>query len=308
MCRLLLLLILGGVVAWNPAPPPAQIAARPPALVGQVVSYAVVSGDSLGALSARFGVDVVTLAGDNGLRADARLPIGHFLTIDNRHVVPPLVDPITINVPQRLLFLRLAGQPLEAWPVAVGRSTWRTPLGSFAIASRVHEPTWHVPVSIQAEMRQTGKPVLTSVPPGPANPLGDYFMALTLSGIGLHGTNAPSSIYRFTTHGCIRLAPENAERLFQSVEIGMPGRIEYFPLLLAEDNGRVFVEVHRDIYRRGAPTISDLRALAAGLELEDLVDWARASEALQAHAGIARDVTLAVPAIRSGERVGLRQR
>ena len=308
MCRVLLLLILGGAVAWNPASPPTQIATRPPALVGQVVSYAVMSGDSLGALSARFGVEVATLAAGNGLRTDARLHIGQVLTIDNRHVVPPLVDPITINVPQRLLFLRLTDQPLEAWPVAVGRATWRTPLGSFAIASRVHEPTWHVPVSIQAEMRQTGKPVLTSVPPGPANPLGDYFMALTLPGIGLHGTNAPSSIYRFTTHGCIRLAPENAERLFQSVELGMLGRIEYFPLLLAEDNGRVFVEVHRDIYRMGAPTMSDLRAIAASLELEDRVDWTRAGEALRAQAGIARDVTLDVPPLRSGERIDLHQR
>jgi L,D-transpeptidase ErfK/SrfK len=308
MCRALLLLTLAGAVAWDPAPPPAQTAARTPALVGQVVSYAVVAGDSLGALSARVGVDVGTLAEANRLRPDARLRIGQVLTIDNRHVVPPLVDPITINIPQRLLYLRLANEPLQAWPVAVGRPSWRTPLGSFAIASRVQHPTWHVPVSIQAEMRDAGKPVLTSVPPGPENPLGDYFMALTLPGIGMHSTNAPSSIYRFTTHGCIRLAPDHAERVFQSVEIGMLGRIDYVPLLLTEDNGRVFVEVHRDIYRKGAPAMSVLRALASGLELDDRIDWTRASDALRAQAGIARDVTLDAPAIRSDARIGSRQR
>ena len=293
MCRVLLLLLLAGAVAWDPAPPPAQTTAPTPALVGQVVPYAVMPGESLGALSARFGIDVATLAADNGLRADARLHPGQVLTIDNRHVVPPLVDPITINVPQRLLFLRLVGQPLQAWPVAVGRSTWRTPLGSFAIASRVHQPTWHVPVSIQAEMRRAGKPVLTSVPPGLGNPLGDYLMALTLPGIGVHGTNAPSSIYRFTTHGCIRLAPDNAARLFQAVEIGMRGRIEYWPILLAEDRGRVFLEIQRDVYRKGQATIGGVYALAIDLELADHIDWTRVAEAVHEQAGVARDVTLA---------------
>src|SRR5207244_4257585 len=61
-----------------------------------------------------------------------------------------------------------------------------------------------------------GKPVLTHVPPSPANPLGKYWLGLSIPGVGIHGTNAPSSIYNLQTHGCIRLHPDDIEKLRKS--------------------------------------------------------------------------------------------
>jgi hypothetical protein len=36
-----------------------------------------------------------------------------------------------------------------------------------------------VPLSIQEEMRSQGRPVITQMPPGPTNPLGEFWLALS---------------------------------------------------------------------------------------------------------------------------------
>ena len=102
------------------------------------------------------------------------------------------------------------------------------------------------PESIQGEMRRTGSRVLTRVPPGPHNPLGKSWLELSLGVVGIHGTNAPLSIYRFATHGCIRLAPDDVEALYMQVSEGDIGRIIYEPVLVAYDGTDVYLEVHPD--------------------------------------------------------------
>jgi len=49
-------------------------------------NHTVVAGDSLTALSARFGVPLATLARLNGLRSTAALRQGDSLVVDNRHI------------------------------------------------------------------------------------------------------------------------------------------------------------------------------------------------------------------------------
>jgi L,D-transpeptidase ErfK/SrfK len=132
----------------------------------------------------------------------------------------------------------------------VGQPSWATPTGAFTVVAMETDPTWDVPASIQEEMRRTGKPVLSTVPPGPANPLGRHWIGLSLGSIGVHGTSAPSSIYRFATHGCIRLHPDDVADLFAHVSVGEPGRIVYEPVLVGFDGSDVFLEVHGDVYQR----------------------------------------------------------
>jgi L,D-transpeptidase ErfK/SrfK len=141
-------------------------------------------------------------------------------------------------------------------------------------------------------MRLEGKPVLTAVPPGPDNPLGRHWIRLSFSGVGLHGTNVPSSIYRVTTHGCMRMHPDDIADLFAYTELGDSGRILYEPVLGAMmPDGRVFLEVHPDAYRR-VPNMLDLalevlrRAGAGGA-----ADPALVRDAVKARAGTAIDVT-----------------
>jgi L,D-transpeptidase ErfK/SrfK len=259
------------------------------ALTGGVATYVVARGDTLFSIAARQGVDVETLAADNGLDRRRTLTVGQRLTVDNRHIIATdaaAVD-IVINLPQRMLFFNRGTAGL---PVAVGRRTWATPIGDFRVATRETDPTWDVPASIRAEARRQGRSLPVSVPPGPTNPLGRFWIGLTGGAVGLHGTNAPSSIYGAVTHGCVRLHPDDIAWLFPRVQIGMTVRTVYEPLLLADIGGRVYLEAHPDVYRRAPISLAAVRATAALRGLTDRIDWTRAARAVELQHGIARDV------------------
>jgi len=266
-------------------------------LAGTITTHVVERGDTLQALAARAGIDVTTLIATNSLTNDVLSP-GQHLIIDNRHLVPDGggAAAIVINLPQRMLFF--LDRAVVALPVAVGRRTWPTPLSEFEVITRETDPTWDVPASIREEARRLGRPLPASVPPGPANPLGHFWIGLSGGSIGIHGTNAPSSIYGAVTHGCMRLHPDDIAWLFPRVRLGMTVRTVYEPVLLADVGGRVFLEVHPDVYRRQPNSLAAVQALAASRGLVSRIDWAAATRVVALHHGVARDVTAADAAAR----------
>ena len=260
-------------------------------LTGQVVTHQVRRGDTLSSLGARYGIPARTLASDNRMSITDTLEVGRSLRIDNRHVVPDrsATSTLVINIPQRMLFYR--NLEVAGFPVAVGRTTWPTPTGNFIVATREENPTWDVPASILAEMRRAGRSHPARVPPGPQNPLGAFWLGLSRGGIGIHGTNAPSSIYHFASHGCIRLHPDDIAWLFPRVNVGDAVSLIYQPALVTSVDDRVFLEVHPDVYQLNAPTLAQVRELAAGQGLTEQIDWATAARIVHLRDGVARDVT-----------------
>lgn len=259
-------------------------------ITGSVFVYQVTRGDSLTLVGARLGIDVATLAAQNGLSPQARLKTGQRLEIDNRHLAPGgTTEGIVINVPQRMLFLFRAGKLERAFPVAVGRSDWPTPRGKYSVLEKVVDKTWIVPRSIQEEMRRKGEPVETRVPPGPENPLGERWLRISPS-CGIHGTNAPPSIYQFSTHGCIRLQPDAIDELYREVAVGTPVEVIYQPVLVGVVGGSVFLEVQRDVYRRAGPPLEAARDVAGAAGWAGAIDWDKAREIIRAREGIARAV------------------
>lgn len=261
-------------------------------LSGAQFEHDVTSGESLGSLAARYGVGGRLIASGNGLDKAASLQRGARLSIDNRHIVPAAVDEgIVVNIPQRMLFLVHEGQPELAFPVGLGRSDWHTPTGAFAVHDMQPDKTWIVPPSIQAEMQRQGKPTVTEVPPGPDNPLGRYWIGLSLRNIGIHGTIAPLSVYRFASHGCIRLHPQDIQALYSAVSPGTPGRIVYEPVLLAKlPDGSIYLEVNPDIYGRQPDALAAARLLAERAGISNAIDWKQAAEVAGQREGIARQV------------------
>lgn len=263
-------------------------------LSGQRFVHEVRRGDSPGGLSARHGQGEAMIARENNLDRSRRLEPGQLLVLDNRHVVPQgIEDGLLINVPQRMLFHFEGGALRAAYPVTAGRPDWQTPLGPFTIINRQQDKPWIVPTSIQREMAEQGKPVLTRVEPGPDNPLGRHWIGLSMPAIGIHGTNAPSSIYALRSHGCLRMHPDDVAELFERVAVGMPGRIVYQPVLLAAlPDGRIFVEVHRDAYKRAGTPLAALRETAAERGLDERIDWPLVERLIARRDGIAHEVTL----------------
>lgn len=263
------------------------------ALVGGRTVYEVKAGDTLATIGARFGVARATLIEMNELTSPYRLAAGQSFVIDNTHiaVANPYVR-VTINIAQRMLVLS-DGERARAYPITVGRRSWPTPVGGFTIISKETDPVWDVPVSIQREMEQQGKPVITRMEASPANPLGRHWLGLSLSGIGIHGTNAPSSIYAFASHGCIRMHPDDVADLFPRVSVGTAGVLIYQPVIMAVIDGRVWVEAHPDAYRRLGDPMESLREAADRAGLGAVIDWALVGELVQQRRGRAVDVTMA---------------
>lgn len=268
------------------------------ALHGGAGEYRVRAGDNFTLVAARLGTSLAQLRRDNPGIDINRLKVGQALAYQNRHIVPPAPqaegDAILVNVPQRMLFHYRDGQVLAAYPAAAGKRDWQTPTLDTRIATREKDKTWVVPPSIQREMKAQGEPVLTRVPPGPDNPLGGYWLGLDLAGYGIHGTNAPASVYGIRTHGCIRLQPEHIGELFGRVATGTLVRIAYAPVLLfAPPDGPVWLEAHPDAYARGLDYPAITQSLAGTAGVLQRMDRTATDTVLAERDGLAHDVAAA---------------
>jgi len=262
-------------------------------LVGKQFDYSPQDAEEVHLISSKLGVDSKLIARANHVSRFATIESGKSVHIDNEHIAPcDITNGILVNLAERMLFYYRDGSLISSYPVAIGKPDWETPVGSFSIVSKTKNPTWVVPKNIQEEMEDEGREVKTRVAPGPGNPLGNYWMGTSIPGIGIHATNSPASIYSYHTHGCVRLEQENAKDLYARISRGVPGMIVYEPVMFAKlDDGRIFLEVDRDIYEEGGATIDDVRHIANSLKIGDLVDWNGVAGIVESHDGIAHDVT-----------------
>lgn len=264
-------------------------------IIGGETSYVVQQGDCLISIGAKLGVGWQNIVKENQLDVAARLKIGTQLMVNTRRIVPRTVaDGIIINIPEGMLYFFKAGK-LTALPVGLGKSDlkWRTPLGRFIITAKAKDPTWHVPVSIQEEMEMNGLPVETLVEPGPKNPLGRYAFKTSLADIMIHATIWPTTVHQWRSHGCIRMLPEHIEKFYPLVAVGTRGEIIYEPVKLAQTSEcRVFLEVHRDIYKRIDSLSGEVKKHIDKRGLSDQVDWNKINSIVDEKSGSAEDVTL----------------
>jgi len=138
---------------------------------------------------------------------------------------------------------------IYTFPVGLGRYDWRTPTGIWTIRDKTHNPTWVVPDDIyQEHLERDGEAEHMIEGGDPDNPLGHYRLALTLPMYALHGTNVPWGVGMEVSHGCVRLYPEDIERLYNRTSVGTPGRFVYQPIKYGWRNGWLYVEVHEDLY------------------------------------------------------------
>ena len=113
---------------------------------------------------------------------------------------------IVVSLEDRKLALVEDGAVKKVYTVAIGKPSTPSPTGTFTIQSHVANPTY----SHEGRV----------VPPGPQNPVGSRWMGLSIKGYGIHGTNAPSSIGKAASHGCIRMGKSDVEELFTLVKVG----------------------------------------------------------------------------------------
>ena len=99
--------------------------------------------------------------------------------------------------------------------IGVGREgfTWS---GVKSIERKAEWPDWYPPAEMLA--RQPYLPRMTAG--GPGNPLGARAMYIAGTQYRIHGTNAPSTIGKHVSSGCIRLTNEDVIDLYNRVHVG----------------------------------------------------------------------------------------
>jgi lipoprotein-anchoring transpeptidase ErfK/SrfK len=147
------------------------------------------------------------------LRDGTRAPV----RLVTRPVAPPKPG-LVIVVTRGENSLRLfdGKRLVRTFSVATGQAIYPTPSGIWKIMDKQRDPWWYPPTY------DAWAKGLSPVPPGPGNPLGTRWMGLNAPGVGIHGTDEPTSIGYSASHGCIRMQVPDAEWLFDRVTVGTP--------------------------------------------------------------------------------------
>jgi lipoprotein-anchoring transpeptidase ErfK/SrfK len=113
---------------------------------------------------------------------------------------------VIVSIPDHKLAVLENGSVLRKFDIAVGASVSPSPTGQFVVVNRLSNPTYYHPGVV--------------IPPGPDNPIGTRWIGLNRKGFGIHGTNAPTSVGKSASHGCIRLRNRDVEKLFALLSVG----------------------------------------------------------------------------------------
>lgn len=266
-----------------------------PGLVGALQRHRVAENETLLDIGRASGVGFRALRAANPVLRQYVPRPGTEVVVPTRFVLPrSTYRGLVVNVAEMRLYRFPAdARPgervaIQTWPVGIGAEVAQSPMGGFRITTKDEHPTWVVPDSIYDEMDEPRRRV---VPPGPDNPLGDYRIRTSIELVAFHGTNDPWTVGRPTTHGCIRLYPEDIARLYDEVRAGEPGEFVYEPVKVGRADGRIWIEVHPDVYGR----FPDLERHAvdelARAGVLSGVDRRRVRAALSDMRGVPEDVT-----------------
>lgn len=115
-----------------------------------------------------------------------------------------LIEGITIDVEQRMLYYVVDGDVVFRGPVAVARAPEMIPRGWTEVVGKRSNFTWTPTPNMMAR-----DPSLRPIGPGPNNPMGVHLLDIDTGGefryIRIHGTNDESTIGTAASSGCFRM-------------------------------------------------------------------------------------------------------
>jgi lipoprotein-anchoring transpeptidase ErfK/SrfK len=111
-----------------------------------------------------------------------------------------------------------SGTLLVAYPATIGSQELPSPSGTYKVRGVAYNPIYYYDPKNFLQGNNKGK---LKLPPGPNNPVGSVFIALTKPTYGLHGTPDPSKIDKTASHGCVRMTNWDANELAHLVKRGV---------------------------------------------------------------------------------------
>jgi L,D-transpeptidase ErfK/SrfK len=261
-------------------------------ILGELQQYRVRANESLVEIARQFDLGYNAIVAANP-GVDPFIPqAGTLITIPTAWILPAVsIRPaIVVNLPEyRLYYLpKQSSGEVVTFPLGIGDEGTDTPLGNYTVTEKIAGPAWYVPESIRAQERHLPK----VVPPGPDNPLGSHALRLSRESVLIHGTNRPWGIGRRSSHGCLRLYPEDIVHLYQLIPKGIQVIIVNQPIKVSGKGQRVFVEVHQ--YEPEEYSVGKVMQMLADKDLLGMADFTKLIQVLEEKRGMPVDVTVSV--------------
>ncbi len=248
-------------LAATALPPPAPQLPKPSAthheqvdpssdIVGYIQKTIVANEDTLPDIARRFdlGYEEMLMANPG---VDPWLPgVGREVIVPTQFVLPAAPhEGVVVNVAAMRIFYyppHKKGEPQMVFthPIGIGKVGWKTPEGTTKIVSRQKDPVWMVPKSVRDEHAENGEKLPAQVPAGPDNPLGQYMFRLGWPSYLIHGTNKPYGVGMRSSHGCMRLYPEDIAVFFDLIPIGTKVTVVNQPYLFGWRDGTLYLQAY----------------------------------------------------------------
>ena len=247
-------------VVVEPPPPPAlpepvathrfELATPDDDVVGVLQITTSTKEDTLPDIARRFNVGYEEIVRANP-GVDPWLPgADRKIVVPSQFVLPNAPhEGIVINIAAMRIFYyppHRKGEPQLVYthPIGVGKVGWSTPEGTTRIIARETDPIWRPSAGVRKEHEENGDPVPRVVKAGPDNPLGKYKFTLGWPSYLIHGTNKPYGVGLRSSHGCIRLYPEDIERLYKMVPLGTRVTVVNQPFVFGWHEGQLHLQAY----------------------------------------------------------------
>jgi L,D-transpeptidase ErfK/SrfK len=279
-------------------------------VVGVVQVVKAGKDDTLTDIARRFNVGYEEILRANP-KVDPWLPgEGREIVVPTEFILPDAPRTgLVINIAAMRIFYfppapkRGEAQVVLTHPIGIGKVGWRTPEGVTKIVRRQQDPTWRVPMSVRKEHHENGEDLDPVIGPGPDNPLGKYAFYLQWPSYLIHGTNKPAGVGLRSSHGCIRLYPEDIAQFYALIPLGTQVRVVNQPFVFGWRDGQLYLQpfdVLEDDTRDWKKAQKKLltHSLAARLQQQlqahhEQVDWRLVSSLTASPRGVPVPITVA---------------
>jgi len=276
-------------------------------IVGYAQRTIIGKDDTLPDVARRFDVGYEEMLTANP-GVDPWLPgAGREVVVPTQFVLPAAPhEGVVVNVAAMRIFYyppHKKGEPETVYthPLGIGKVGWKTPEGTTKIIARQKDPIWVVPKSVRDEHAENGDKLPAQVPPGPDNPLGQYEFRLGWPSYLIHGTNKPYGVGMRSSHGCMRLYPEDIAVFFDLIPIGTKVTVVNQPYLFGWRDGTLYFQAYTVMEDDSRNWSKDRKRLLANLlspklrakiaEHDEEIDWQRVGDLAHAPRAVPVPIT-----------------
>jgi lipoprotein-anchoring transpeptidase ErfK/SrfK len=175
-------------------------------------------GSAVEALAEKFHMSEALL---KALNPKSSFQVGQAIVVANvtDEIGDTKVTRIEIDKSERVLrAYNKAGELVSVLPATVGSTEKPAPTGTFRVTNITRNPTYRYNPAYAFKGVKATEPFVIN--PGPNNPVGVVWIALSAKSYGIHGTPNPSQVSKTESNGCVRLTNWDAKQLAAMVTKG----------------------------------------------------------------------------------------